>query len=91
MVNRAAPQHDISDRRRELEQQLECGRFRAQLEQQPHELEQQCGLSLRLFFLTSQRDLRRVEKQGCAVLRYAKSNSRSILVSRAGRRPGAHQ
>lgn len=34
----------------ELEQQFECGRLGGQLEQQPDELEQQCGLSRGLWF-----------------------------------------
>jgi len=90
MVKRATPLHVLlPDCGRQLEQLHECGCLDAQFEQQPDELEQQCGFPLRLFFQPSERDMRRVEKQGCMVLRYANPTSRTILVGNR-RKSGAH-
>ena len=78
MTRRVAYQH-VPDFVGELDERLECRGLGRELEQQPDELERECGLSrgLRLFPHTSH--MRTVEPQGYAILPWAKSNTQPLF------------
>ena len=71
MVNHGAVPQRVPAVVRELEQQFQRGRVGGQLEQQPDELEQQCGFPGGLTLPTSRREERAVEVSGmrCPALR----------------------
>jgi hypothetical protein len=65
--------------RRQLEQHFQCRGLVFELEQQPDELEQQCGLSLRLQILKSGKS-EKWNNRDCPFRHYAKSTETAFLV-----------